>query len=184
LPRKDPEARAQYCREYRARYKEYFKEYNRQYRLDHLEELRAYDKKRRLGTNRDRFGRLVSGRILGMCEKATPKATKSPTLCDIAWAAGFIEGEGYFAPNGASSQAGVNQVQREPLDRLQAMFGGSVRVYHNDRHNERWQPQWRWAVAGSRARGVMMTLYPMMSPRRKEQIRAALSGQSRAGAVA
>jgi len=47
---------------------------------------------------------------------------------DIAWAAGFIEGEGTF---GASKHGGIHiavcQIQLEPLERLQRLFGGIIK---------------------------------------------------------
>src|SRR5258708_40224830 len=59
----------------------------------------------------------------------------------------------------------ATQVQREPLERLQQMFGGSLNQY-NGYH--------RWGLYGTQAAGVLMTLYTLMSPRRKGQIAAAL----------
>lgn len=106
---------------------------------------------------------------LGYVQPATPKATKHPTLCDIAWAAGFLEGEGCFTWKDTECIV-APQVQREPLSRLASLFGGTIR----DRHG---RGQVEWAVSGSRARGVMMTIYSFMSPRRKEQIKRALSGK-------
>lgn len=104
------------------------------------------------------------------------KATKSPTSRDLEWAAGFLEGEGSFLynhnrktlSNGRKKDTGTQEVSAtqvhtsEPLNKLQALFGGTVRGED-------------WRVTGPRARGVMMTLYPLVSSRRKEQIRRALS---------
>lgn len=46
---------------------------------------------------------------------------------DLAWAAGFLEGEGSFCirSNGRWF-LGAGQVDREPLERLQALFGGNI----------------------------------------------------------
>ena len=49
---------------------------------------------------------------------------------EIAWVAGFLEGEGWFAYQGQRSggrtrmRVGCGQVNREPLDRLRELFGG------------------------------------------------------------
>ena len=91
------------------------------------------------------------------------------SLTDYAWAAGFLEGEGCFRKNGGSQCVVVPQVNMEPLVRLQAWFGGRIGRTHT-----REFPINTWTVTGSRARGVMMTLYSFMSSRRKEQIRRAL----------
>lgn len=93
-------------------------------------------------------------------------------MTQLGWAAGFMEGEGTFNVNHsslgrmASSKCSATQKQREPLERLEAMFGGSVRPFKAN--------YWRWTVYGARARGVMFTLFSMMSPRRREQIKVAL----------
>ncbi|MDE1840213.1 MAG: hypothetical protein KGH87_09890, partial [Thaumarchaeota archaeon] len=85
------------------------------------------------------------------------------TVKDLYWAAGFIEGEGTFGFT-HSPRVSVGQVQREPLERLQRMFGGSIRL------DGRKHPINVWGVYGSRAAGLMMTLYPLMSTRRKGRI--------------
>jgi hypothetical protein len=67
------------------------------------------------------------------------------------------------------------QKQREPLKRLVEIFGGSLRSYLAGRTKcgER-TPIWQWQVSGGRARGVMLTLYCLLSTRRRAQIRRAL----------
>jgi hypothetical protein len=93
---------------------------------------------------------------------------------DIYWAAGFLEGEGTFQnPVGAGFRIAAPQVQREPLDRLQRMFGGGIGLYgrqkrlnHSDCHT--------WHISGRAAAAVAMTLYVLMSPKRKAQIEGAL----------
>lgn len=91
---------------------------------------------------------------------------------DIAWAAGFLEGEGAFGCRGHSVTVQVSQVQKEPLERLQAMFGGTLTRY--TRINPRHSPWYFLQYTGPTARGLMMTLYVLMSPKRKGQIRKAL----------
>ena len=113
----------------------------------------------------------------------TPCATTKPTVRDLAWAAGFLEGEGCFQAHRNRLMRGqqtidarVNAVQkqREPLDRLQALFGGKIRAMPM-RTSFGTGSIWRWEVSGSRARGVAMTVFGMMSTRRKDQILRALS---------
>jgi len=111
--------------------------------------------------------------------RATPHATRHPSQRDLGWAAGFLEGEGCFQTgkgrDGRSRSITVTatQVQKEPCERLSAMFGGPVRQYKHSA-GSRGQPFYRWTIHGTRARGVMLTLFSLMSPRRKQQIRAAL----------
>lgn len=100
---------------------------------------------------------------------ATKKATVHPTTRDLEWAAGFLEGEGSFDRRTGKKNSGrvqAYQVNFEPIGRLLALFGGAAKKYR--------QAGWYWYACGSRARGIMMTLYPLMSARRQEQIRVAL----------
>lgn len=103
------------------------------------------------------------------------------TRADLLWTAGFLEGEGSFmADRGTRKQQvkhGVSvaacQVQAWPLMKLKRLVGGSV--YPVDRCRKLGQSLYcRWRVSGPTAAGLCMTLYSMMSPRRKRQIRSAL----------
>ena len=90
----------------------------------------------------------------------------------LGWTAGFLEGEGnfYFARNkraGYIVRVSACQKQREPLDRLRLAFGGGIFLRANREIHD-------WVLDGPRAVGLMMTLYSMMSPKRRVQIRAVL----------
>ena len=91
----------------------------------------------------------------------------------LAWAAGFLEGEGsFYAPKpslGSTIAVSAPQMQREPLERLQQIFGGSI----NGRAGA---GIFTWVVYGTPAAAIMMTLAVMMSPRRKAAIVRALEG--------
>ena len=112
------------------------------------------------------------------CRKTTPKAAISPTARDLEWAAGFLEGEGSFTMGKPGQRIGQRvmavQVNPEPLLRLQRLFGGGFSPIRRQRSEQ--QEAFAWRVCGARARGVMMTLYLLLSQRRREQIRVALSG--------
>ena len=106
----------------------------------------------------------------------TQKATVKVTTRDLAWAAGFLEGEGSFRPtsnNGAEVKA--VQVELEPLYRLLALFGGRIQPRNAGRNSPpTWKQSHVWIAYGARARGIAMTLYVMMSRRRQTQIRRLL----------
>jgi hypothetical protein len=112
------------------------------------------------------------GKMGRSCRKDIPCATTHPRVRDITWAAGFLEGEGSFKNTVTTSQVRAAQVQREPLERLQALFGGSISLRHDKRPTN--SPIYVWSVSGTRARGVLLTLFTLMSPKRKEQIRKGL----------
>lgn len=97
----------------------------------------------------------------------------------LYWAAGFLEGEGTFVisySRGGKSLCPTTraaQVQREPLERLETMFGSRIALRQPNGENR--QPIHCWYTSASRAIAIMMTLYPLMSPRCKEQIGKAIS---------
>ena len=101
------------------------------------------------------------------------------SLRDIDWTAGFLEGEGSFGrtKNGGMrvSSAQANE-SWQPVERLQRLFGGSL---YDRTPSTQWinaTKQRHWHLCGPSAVGLMMTLYPLLSPRRQGQIRKALQG--------
>jgi hypothetical protein len=72
-------------------------------------------------------------------------------------------------------------MDQEPLLRLQKYLGGHIdRLIF--RTPNRWsgqigKPIWGWNVTGPRARGVMFTLFSMLSARRRDQIKDALKAR-------
>lgn len=98
-----------------------------------------------------------------------------PTPVDIAWAAGFLEGEGNFrtpTPGSPSANAHATQKDPESLRRLLALFGGSIGP-----HGQR--DIWRWNVYGRNAIVCLEAIYPYMTERRRTQIDAVLLGCTR-----
>lgn len=111
--------------------------------------------------NRDR-GRLI--RAGGWAPNRVPDAAREPSAVDIAWAAGFLEGEGSFTAT-SSPIVTATQVNREPLERLQEIFGGSIKYHASQAH-----PAYYWRACGNRARTVMDAVYELLSQRRRSQI--------------
>jgi hypothetical protein len=101
----------------------------------------------------------------------SPKRTKIPDSADLHWAAGFVEGEGSFRGTKNTEMVEVSQVQLWPLEKLQQMFGGSIKKKSG---NGKRQDFFLWRIWGARARGLQMTLYSLMSPRRQKQIQEVL----------
>jgi len=104
------------------------------------------------------------------------------STASLNWAAGFLEGEGSFIHLGDGGiRVCAGQVQKEPLVRLHNLFKGSLHRYKPRQKN--WQRYWYWVIRSTTAISVMMTLFPLMSPRRKAQIRAALQRWKKAPGV-
>lgn len=110
--------------------------------------------------------------------KQTKKAIKMATLRDIEWAAGFCEGEASFGKTRNSASVALPQTEsREPLERMLSLFGGSINFIDNTKIRQQGinrRDQELWSISGSRARGFMMTIYSLMSPKRQYQIKIAL----------
>ena len=99
------------------------------------------------------------------------------TTNELYWAAGFIEGEGCFLyPPGGTQIVEVRQVQKEPLERLAHIFNTHGSVISGKRDSR----IWRWTISGCKARGIMMTLYLLMSPKRQNKIREILQAWKKA----
>ena len=92
---------------------------------------------------------------------------------DLGWAAGFLEGEGTFY-SGHGIGVTAAQVQREPLERLQRLFGGKI-SRRLDHRKITHHPCHKWYTSGFRAAAIMMTVYSLMSPKRQEKIYKALA---------
>ena len=114
--------------------------------------------------------------------RQTP-AKWSPHIRELEWAAGFLEGEGSFHGSKRESKSGVTyivsakQVTCDPLVRLQCIFGGQIGYTNRENENTmpNAQPIFRWSTSGSRARGIAMTMYKLVTNRRKAQIHEMLS---------
>jgi hypothetical protein len=107
--------------------------------------------------------------------KNTPKSSVNPTIADIHWAAGFIEGDGHIAiykNRRRSIAVQATQCNLEPLEKLQRLFGGRITKKHMSERNK--QQPYGWGIYGTRAWGVLFTLYPLLSKRRQQRCLAAL----------
>ena len=102
---------------------------------------------------------------------------------ELAWAAGFFDGEGYVGsvrrrpgPRGGRWSTvlamEISQVDERPLQRFAAAVGcGSI----NRRavRNPRWRQQWRWRATQGAAERALCALWPYLSePKREQALRA------------
>src|SRR4029453_7693099 len=86
----------------------------------------------------------------------------------LYWAAGFLEGRGSTTLRAGrpAQRLRVGSERRDALDRLVAGFGGDGYAYRGG---------WRWQLSQTESIGVMMTLYPLMSPSRRTEFRSAIA---------
>lgn len=92
-------------------------------------------------------------------------------MLDIAFAAGYYEGEGWCQMTSSSEAASIGQKDREKLEWLKERFGGSISKVMQPKGND----FYAWHVYGANARGFLMTIFTFLSQRRKEQVKDALS---------
>jgi hypothetical protein len=102
-------------------------------------------------------------------KKKTDDAVIQPMDCDIAWAAGFLEGEGAFqCDNRGALLTHASQAHSiDPLLKLHRMFGGSL-CFSPSTHCL------TWFACGSRALDVLQRILPLMGSRRSMQIQNAI----------
>ena len=97
------------------------------------------------------------------------------SINDIHWIAGFLEGEGSFAgyeyPKHCNFRVTAAQKQKWPLEKLNSIISG--KIYPMKDHNKK-DGIFVWYTDMNTSAGLMMTIYPLMSPKRKEQIEKAL----------
>lgn len=103
---------------------------------------------------------------------------------EVAWAAGFWEGEGSVrcALTRNRSKVGVvyahlcvtaTQRDREPLDRLVAILGGGVYGPYVYGDYDPPRTHYNWTIWGKKAEAAIARIEPHLTRRRKEQIQRA-----------
>lgn len=94
---------------------------------------------------------------------------------EYIWAAGFLDGEGCFALTHSSGRGThettrnavvhVAQMRKAPLDRLAAIFGGTVRIM---RVNNKDQTIYQWAVTGAKVIPIIEAVLPYLCGKQDE----------------
>lgn len=108
-------------------------------------------------------------------------AERTPTQDEIAFFAGFFEGEGSATPNKRYNSVSVKVNQKDPemLYKMRSLWGGSVKfwVTRNTKPSptfegyDSWRnPIYQWTITGDRARVFLSQIYRYLSCRRKEQV--------------
>lgn len=97
---------------------------------------------------------------------------------ELAWSAGFLDGEGNFRcgvthrSNGYTQtflRIQAQQVHREPLDRLARAIGGRVTGPYGPYATQKY-PAYAWTISGyNEAKRAIMSLLPYLSPIKWDQ---------------
>jgi hypothetical protein len=83
-----------------------------------------------------------------------------PTIhpVDASYAAGYLDGEGYFSVRDPRVEIKVDSIHPAPLIFLRDLFGGHLRLYTSNNPGRR--PYWRWRVFGKDAANVAEVIGP------------------------
>lgn len=107
-------------------------------------------------------------------------------VSDIAWAAGFLEGDGHFGYHHEGKFKRVDgsfgkkygqpvivadQVNPEPLVKLASLFGGNFLGPYKTANS----PKYRWEISSNKAAALMLTLWTFMSKVKRDQIEVAIA---------
>ena len=90
---------------------------------------------------------------------------------DYAWAAGFIDGDGWMriekrSCGGHYARIGACQVQKRPLDKLQELFGGKIAIKslagRNRKDNFNRKQQYLWTCSTKQAVECLTKIRPYL----------------------
>lgn len=87
---------------------------------------------------------------------------------EFAWAAGFFDGEGWVKIQkrggdkylGYYLRIGINHVKKDPLVKIQSIFGGNLRFDENVVGNRK--PRWVWILSTKTAANALKSMLPYM----------------------
>lgn len=97
------------------------------------------------------------------------------TPVEIAWLAGILEGEGYFASHRGSPYIKVDMTDRDIIARIAALAGMAVRGPRQPKGKPTYKPVWSCYISGHKAIGVMLTVYTHLGARRRAAVRGAVA---------
>lgn len=104
--------------------------------------------------------------------------TRVPQDLDYAWAAGFLDGEGYIAA--LATRTGntrlvikASQIDRDPIQRLRDLFGGAV--FESRRRTTSGNIVWSWQVNGARAVACLEGIRPYVARKNAKRIDLAVA---------
>lgn len=96
------------------------------------------------------------------------------TFSELYWFVGLFEGEGSVScPKNGQIRLSIDLTDLDVLERVQGFAGG--RLYGPYQKKSR-KPIYCWVMQGRKAAGLVMTMLPLLSRRRKSQARWALEG--------
>ena len=86
---------------------------------------------------------------------------------DIAWAAGYIDGEGCISAYKVL-RITVSSTNCQSLDRLLGLFGGSINGPHTPPSKPGQRPWWAWSICGPAAKRALKRILPYLTIKASE----------------
>lgn len=97
------------------------------------------------------------------------------TVTDLAWAAGFIDGDGVISVyqrtdrnRGFSVVVRAMNTNRLALEKLHSMFGGTIHVMTKANNTHGWKPSFYWAASDRTAEVAIRGLLPFLLLKRPQ----------------
>jgi hypothetical protein len=91
-----------------------------------------------------------------------------------AWAAGLLEGEGFFdLKHGTLPLISCEMTDEDVVGLLPIIFGGVCTPQKQRKEN--WKPTWRWRIYGDEAITAMNDILPWMRERRSNKIKSIIA---------
>ena len=97
------------------------------------------------------------------------------TTIDIAWIAGFLEGEGSFGHHGITPCIQVSNADKDVMMRVASILDTKIEKPRKPKGKPHYKLIYKCVLCGSRAIMWMMTLYLLHGNRRKEAIKKAIT---------
>ena len=96
----------------------------------------------------------------------------SISVCDIAWASGILEGEGYFGLRAQGITVELAMTDKDVIDKFNCIFGFGSR---KEKVLPSGKTAYIWKVTNQTdTAGLMMTVFSFMGERRKNRIKDCL----------
>lgn len=87
-----------------------------------------------------------------------------PSDIELAWAAGFFDGEGCVilrkSNNTYAVRISVSQVNPTPINKLKKLFGGHICFQKSK--NDNWNDQWKWEQDSKSGASTLELLLPFL----------------------
>ena len=104
--------------------------------------------------------------------ESTTSETTGPTLTDLAYIAGYMDGEGCFRANKGNIEVQIKNTYPHVLHYIQGLFGGSVREEKREVVNPKHRTAFSFSIYGDSAREMVRCLLPYL---REKKTQAALT---------